>query len=110
MIVKGTAHVKKPNAKLRFRLSLNWLRSSSRPAVNMMYKMPIVENKLIAPELSMMPSACGPIATPHNISPMTCGMRNFCVKSGTINITPSITEKSATFFVNGSAKSSDKCS
>ena len=99
----GIIKVKIPKDKLFVQYFLNWVKSNSSPAMNMMYKSPIVANNLTEPSGSMVffpirPKPIGPIKTPERIRPIIAGIFTFLKTIGESKIIKSISEKISTGF------------
>jgi hypothetical protein len=109
-MAKGKIKVKNPNTRLLFLLDLNSFMSSSRPAMNMMYKRPIVENSSMAEFFSRILSPNGPITTPEIINPIIPGIFNFLSRMGDNRIIKRIKENISTGFSNGNSNSCPRCS
>jgi hypothetical protein len=92
-IANGRLNVKNPKSKLLFRLDLNSFKSSSNPAINIMYNNPIVENKSIALLFSKIFNPEGPIITPDIINPIIPGIFNFLRTIGESKIIERTSEK-----------------
>jgi hypothetical protein len=80
--------------------------SNSKPAINIMYKSPIVENSLIEPSdsialIPIKPKPCGPIITPEMIRPIIAGIFIFLNKMGDSKMIKSNREKTNTGFLSG---------
>ena len=75
--------------------------SSSKPAMNIIYSNPIVENKSIADVFSKTFNPCGPINTPEMINPMIPGILSFFNTIGDNRMINKINEKINIGFFRG---------
>lgn len=106
---KGNMKVKKPKSILLFRCLLNSFISNSKPAINMIYSSPIVENKSTALFFAKRLKPNGPITTPEMINPMIPGICSLRRNMGAKSIINKINEKIRTGFFNGNTNSCPKC-
>lgn len=104
----GTMNVKKPNSILLCLLFLNSFMSNSRPAINMMYNKPIVENKSTAEFLSKRFKPCGPMSTPDKMSPIIPGILMRRSRIGDSKMIKRTRENISTGFVSGVSNAWDK--
>ena len=104
-MLSGMIKVKKPNTRLLFRFALNSFISSSRPAINMMYNKPMVENKLMAEFFSSMFRPSGPMITPEMIKPIIPGIFSFFNTMGESRMINRISEKINIGFCKGNLNS-----
>jgi hypothetical protein len=100
-MLKGKKNVKNPNKRLLFLLDLNSFKSNSRPAINIIYRSPIVEKRSIAEFCSRIFKLWGPIITPDMINPIIPGILNRLSSIGESRIINSINENINTGFVSG---------
>jgi hypothetical protein len=97
--------VKKPNTILLFRFDLKSFKSSYKPAINIMYSKPMVENKSTAEFFSRTLNPCGPIKTPAIINPIILGIFIFLSKIGDKRMIKRINENIKTGLPNGNSNS-----
>lgn len=100
----GTVNVKNPNKMLLCRVFRNSFMSSSKPAINMMYNKPIVENRSTAEFFSNKFKPCGPIITPEMINPIIPGILIRLSRIGESKIIKRISAKMSTGLLNGVSK------
>jgi hypothetical protein len=97
----GIIKVNRPNRILLFLFFLNSPRSNSKPAINMIYRRPIVENKSTAEFLFIRNKPCGPMIVPEMIKPIIPGILNLLKIKGTRRMINNISEKIITELVKG---------
>lgn len=79
--------------------------SNSKPAINMMYNKPIVENNSTAEFLAKIFKPCGPIKVPETIKPIIPGILILRSRIGESKMIKSMVENIRTGFFNGKSNS-----